>query len=303
MAAVNADLAHNLQRESIYSAAYMASAGTQWKSELAKQRTATNAAIGTYKTTLDRSTRSPSRPTWPRTSAAVNDAISNLPTQRNSVDGLETPAPTAISQFDAASQDLAKFNSGLAQAANDPTLSRGLTTFANLNGFKAATANQAALAVSLVQVGQLPEDLAGRRPGGRALRRGQHVGLRGLRRPERGQGRLRQRLQRVRRLGHRRPEGPGAQRRGHAGQQHDGRHRDADLQHRAVRLPAGPGQEPAERLEQRAHQGQRPEPGPVVAQGRHRPERQLHADQQDGGRQRGHRPARLGQELRGHRHR
>ena len=38
MAAVNADLAHQLQREAIYSAGYMASAGTQWKPELQKQR-------------------------------------------------------------------------------------------------------------------------------------------------------------------------------------------------------------------------------------------------------------------------
>jgi signal transduction histidine kinase len=157
MAAVNANLAHNLQREAIYSAAYMASAGNRWKSDLATQRTTTNTAIGTYKTTLAKVHPQSESADLSKDVGAVNDAINNLPTQRNSVDGLETPAPTAISQFDAASKELAKFNSGLAQAANDPTLSRSLTTFANLNSFKAATADQAALAVSLVQVGQFPK--------------------------------------------------------------------------------------------------------------------------------------------------
>ncbi|HVN52020.1 MAG TPA: nitrate- and nitrite sensing domain-containing protein [Acidimicrobiales bacterium] len=157
MAAVNADLAHQLQREAVYSAGYMASAGTQWKAELRLQRRATNAAVATYRSTLDKVHPQSESSDLQKDAGAVNDAISNLPTQRNSVDGLETPAPTAIGQFDAASQDLTKFNSHLAQAASDPSLSRGLTTFADLNGFKESTADEAALAVSLVQVGQFPK--------------------------------------------------------------------------------------------------------------------------------------------------
>ena len=89
--------------------------------------------------------------------SAVNSALGNLDTQRRSVDGLETPAPTAISQYDSASTDLAQLNTAIAASANDPELARGLTTFANLNAVKAAEANEAALSVALVQAGQFPQ--------------------------------------------------------------------------------------------------------------------------------------------------
>ncbi len=103
MAAVNADVAHQLQREAIYSAAYMASAGTQWKDELATQRKATDVAVDQYNTTLHKVNPGKESADLAKDVSAVNSALSNLDTQRRSVDGLETPAPTAISQYDSAS--------------------------------------------------------------------------------------------------------------------------------------------------------------------------------------------------------
>ena len=78
--------------------------GTQWKSDLATQRTATDAAIDTYKTTVNQVNpqQGVGRPGQGRR-RGQRRASATSPTQRNSVDGLETPAPTAISQFDAAS--------------------------------------------------------------------------------------------------------------------------------------------------------------------------------------------------------
>ncbi len=157
MAAVNADLAHQLQRESIYSAAYMASAGTQWQPELAAQRKATDAAVTQYNDTLKKVNPGKESSDLNKDVSAVNSAIGNLDTQRRSVDGLETPAPTAIGQYDSASTDLSQLDTALAAAANDPQLARGLTTFANLNAVKAAEANEAALSVALVQAGQFPQ--------------------------------------------------------------------------------------------------------------------------------------------------
>jgi signal transduction histidine kinase len=157
MAAVNANLAHQLQRESIYSAAYMASAGTQAKDELATQRKATDAAVDDYNATLKSVNPSKVSSDLAKDVSAVNDAINNLDTQRRSVDGLETPAPTAIGQYDSASTDLAQLNTSLASAASDPELARGLTTFANLNAVKSAQAHETALSVALVQAGQFPQ--------------------------------------------------------------------------------------------------------------------------------------------------
>ncbi len=157
MAAVNADVAHQLQREAIYSAAYMASAGTQWHDELAAQRKATDAAITQFNTTLHKVNPGKESADLAKDVSAVNSALGNLDTQRRSVDGLETPAPTAIGQYDNASTDLAQLNTAIAASANDPELARGLTTFANLNAVKAADANQAALSVALVQAGQFPQ--------------------------------------------------------------------------------------------------------------------------------------------------
>ncbi|MGZ4683305.1 MAG: ATP-binding protein, partial [Acidimicrobiales bacterium] len=47
---------------------------------------------------------------------------------------------------------LATLNTAIAQAADDPTLSRGLTTYANLNRLKTAQSNQAALATSFASL-------------------------------------------------------------------------------------------------------------------------------------------------------
>ena len=98
---VDADVAHQLQREAIYSAAYMASAGTQWKDELATQRKATDAAVSQYNSTLKSVNPGKESADLAKDVSAVNSALGNLDTQRRSVDGLETPAPTAIGQYDA----------------------------------------------------------------------------------------------------------------------------------------------------------------------------------------------------------
>ncbi len=157
MAAVNANVAHQLQLEATYSAAYMASGGTSWQSELTAQRKATDAAVSQYNTTLKQVNPGKESADLAKDVSAVNSALSNLDTQRRSVDGLETPAPTAISQYNSASTDLAQLNTAIAASANDPALARDLTTFANLNAVKAAEANEAALSVALVEAGQFPQ--------------------------------------------------------------------------------------------------------------------------------------------------
>ena len=84
------------------------------------------------------------------------------------------PGPHRHQPVRRASTDLAQLDSGLAAGGQRPELARGLTTFANLNAVKAAD-GQRGRPVRGPRAGRpVPQDLAQRRPGGRALPRGQH---------------------------------------------------------------------------------------------------------------------------------
>src|SRR4051812_40096755 len=54
MAAVSANLSHELQNEAVLSGAFMASGGTQWAAELQAQTAVTDQAVETYRSTLKR---------------------------------------------------------------------------------------------------------------------------------------------------------------------------------------------------------------------------------------------------------
>jgi len=151
MAAIDANLANEIQREAIYSAAYMASGGTSWKDELANQRKATDSANAAYTSAITRINPGKDSDDLKKAVAAVADRLNKLDTQRRSVDGIETETSKTIEQFvgvSSTSRTLASLDTAIAQATDDPALSRGLTTFANLNLLKTAHANQAAQATS-----------------------------------------------------------------------------------------------------------------------------------------------------------
>ncbi len=159
MAAVDANLAHELQREAIYSAAYMASGGTQWKDELATQRTATDAAIDDLQDHAgqDQPGQGLRRPEQGRRRRSTTGSATSTPSAARSTASRPRP-PRRSSQFDSRPrQDLAKLNTAIAQAADDPTLSRGLTTFANLNRLKTARPTRPPSPSALVQVGYFPK--------------------------------------------------------------------------------------------------------------------------------------------------
>ena len=93
--------------------------------------------------------------------AAVADRLNKLDTQRRSVDGIETETSKTIEQFvgeSSTSHTLASLDTAIAQAADDPSLSRGLNTFANLNQLKTAQANQAALSTAFSALVFSPEE-------------------------------------------------------------------------------------------------------------------------------------------------
>ncbi|MGZ4729553.1 MAG: nitrate- and nitrite sensing domain-containing protein, partial [Acidimicrobiales bacterium] len=78
MAAADANLANEIQREAVYSAAYMASGGKSWSDELATQRKATDAAKDTYNTTLTRINPGKDSDDLKKAVAAVTDRLNKL---------------------------------------------------------------------------------------------------------------------------------------------------------------------------------------------------------------------------------
>ena len=113
-------------------------------------------AKDTYNATEDRIDPGKDSDDLKKAVAAVADRLNKLDTQRRSVDGIETETSKTIEQFvdptSSTSGTLAALNTAIAQAAEDPTLSRGLNTYANLNRLKTAQSNQAALATSFASL-------------------------------------------------------------------------------------------------------------------------------------------------------
>ena len=156
MAQTSANLAHELQVEAYYSAAYMASGGSQWAAEKDGQRAKTDEARKAYESAINRINPAKDSEDLKKAAGAVDDRLKNLDTQRRSVDGVETEAPTAIKQFSDISKALADLDTSIAQATDDPKLARGLNTFANLNRLEYTQANEAALLVAVSQIGFFP---------------------------------------------------------------------------------------------------------------------------------------------------
>ena len=159
MAATSANLSHELQSEAVLSAAYMASGGTQWQAELEQQKAVTDAAVATYKAAIKDINPGKDSENLKKATSAIDDRLRTLDTQRRSVIGIETDASKILEQYVGSSSlasSLSNLNTSIAQATNDPALSRGLTTFANLNRLKVSQANQAALTAAITQVGYFP---------------------------------------------------------------------------------------------------------------------------------------------------
>jgi signal transduction histidine kinase len=142
---VNSELINELERESVWSASYMASDGQQFQSDLEAQRVLTDTALEQYAVALDRIDPG-------RGNEAVTDAIeqaeirlNSLNTNRNSVDLLQTIPSGAVDQFSNTTGDLITINARLVQEASDAELLLGLNTIANFERVKNYRAEEGAL--------------------------------------------------------------------------------------------------------------------------------------------------------------
>ena len=133
------------------------SAGTKWGDEMDAQRAKTDQARQDYQSTVAKINPAKDSEDLKKAVGAVDDRLKNLDTQRRSVDGVETETlhdgQAVLRHLASALSDL---DTAIAQATNDPTLSRGLNTFANLNRLKYTQANEAALLVAVSQIGYFP---------------------------------------------------------------------------------------------------------------------------------------------------
>jgi len=153
-AQANNDLIHEIELESVDSVVFMASDGTAGKAELDAQRAATDAALGGYNSSLAADDPAGGNEEIANAVDQATTRIDGLRTLRNSVDNLQTDPPTAADQFGNTIEDLIRVNVEVAKAVEEPELSRGLTSFVNLERVKAATTNEAALLSIVVQQGK-----------------------------------------------------------------------------------------------------------------------------------------------------
>lgn len=150
---VNSDLINQLQQESVWSAAFMASGGARYRPELDAQRQSTDAALDRYRGALDRIQPG-------RDNQQVKDAIDladrrlgNLRTNRLSVDNRQTVPSGAVDQYGNTAGDLIAINARIVQEASDADLLLGLSTVTNFEQVKAARAEQGALLSSVAVSG------------------------------------------------------------------------------------------------------------------------------------------------------
>ncbi|MEI7591587.1 MAG: nitrate- and nitrite sensing domain-containing protein [Actinomycetes bacterium] len=157
MAAVSANLSHELQNESVLSAASIASGGKQWADELHAQQALTDQAVAQYEASLAAANPSADSAELATSVAAVSDQLALLAGLRESIASGTIGATEMTTGFVAMSDDLTALSATIAQGADDPTLARGLATFAGMNRLKASQANEAALSVGIAQAGYFPD--------------------------------------------------------------------------------------------------------------------------------------------------
>jgi signal transduction histidine kinase len=153
---LNSDLIDEVQRESIWSTAYMATLDideaqkARFQAEMATQREATDAALVRFQEAAATVQPGSDSEAVAETLRNAETRITNLGTTRNSVDFFQTNPASASEQFLNTTNSLIAVNAALVQTARDPDLLLGLTTVANFERIKNARAHESSLLVPIV---------------------------------------------------------------------------------------------------------------------------------------------------------
>jgi signal transduction histidine kinase len=157
---VDATLVDELQKESIWSAAYMSTIDEQltfdeerkaeYEGQLTAQRAKTDAALTAYNEAVDKIDPGRDNPAAEEALKQAEARLRNLPINRTSVEEIQSIPVRAIDTFNQITTSLIDVNSSLVQSANDAELLLGLTTVANYERVKEARATEAAILTAAV---------------------------------------------------------------------------------------------------------------------------------------------------------
>jgi signal transduction histidine kinase len=157
---VDSQLVDELQKEAIWSAAYMSTIDEtlnvdqerqdRYKSELNAQRQRTDAADVAYREAVKNVQPGRDNPAAEQALKAADARLNGLRTSRATIDGIQSVPVRAIESFTQLTTALIDVNSSLVQSANDAELLLGLTTVANYERVKEARATEAWILTSVV---------------------------------------------------------------------------------------------------------------------------------------------------------
>jgi signal transduction histidine kinase len=165
---LNSNLVDELQKESIWSAAYMSTISEtlqvdqplqdRYKAELDAQRQRTDAAKVAYEAGVQDIDPGRDNPAAADALKNADQRLRNLTTSRTSVDFIQSIPVKSIENFTLMSGSLVDVNAALVQSANDAELLLGLTTVSNYERVKQSRANEAAILTSVVVRGAFSND-------------------------------------------------------------------------------------------------------------------------------------------------
>ncbi len=148
----NAELIKELQLEGLYSAVYASTAKAKGEAELATQRQATDAALATYRSSLE--SVQPGRDDEAVRDAVkqANNRLDRLDISRKSVDSIQSDAMSLVEGYENTTKNLLAVNLAVTNSVADPELARGLQVVDNLTTYSQVEANVASLLTISVQI-------------------------------------------------------------------------------------------------------------------------------------------------------
>jgi signal transduction histidine kinase len=171
---VDSNLVDELQKETIWSAAYMSTIDgnlnvdqarkDEYAAQLNAQRQKTDEALAAYNTAVDKIDPGKDNPAAAEAVKQAKNRLDNLKTSRTSVTEIQSIPVNAVTSYTQITGALIDVNSSLVQSANDAELLLGLTTVANYERVKEARASEAAILTSAVVRGEFSSQAGARCP-------------------------------------------------------------------------------------------------------------------------------------------
>jgi hypothetical protein len=151
LAAKGSALIHELQNETIFSAAYQASDGTAVQDELAGARENTDGAIAAFRDVLAGFDVDGESEAFANAAETVNTRVEDLPTIRQAVDDSQMAVGNAIEQLSATSEAILILNQAVAGSAETPDLARALENYVEFSRSKQSAANSSAYVAAVLE--------------------------------------------------------------------------------------------------------------------------------------------------------